>query len=429
MRILSAINHEAIEEYIKRLPGIVLVDIAEDKRSLLEAAGLAEYDLVIVSKELSGSEGIEYLIEVLSSKATKIQRVACLYGEYDSSCDSFTRFLINQGVYDFHVGDSITSREIERLIFRPADKDKAFTYFQNRYDNDHYFTCSESNTKGNSRFFNTPAMLNQGLKRLFRRSISRIPYEKLVISIISNQATGKSHTAWNLASCLSGRKYATSLLNIDRGYSANLFFGIDEIYYNLLDFTIRNNEHKNILDSCFKRKNLNIITGRLGEERDIDVDDFMKLLYGIRTKSDITIIDTRTGVSDLTRLSIKSSTYDLMVFDCDIMHFHMNMSMLEGLEDEFVPEKTIAVINNTNVKSQSHKFIYNELVSTGIPFKDIAFISSCGFFSNEMMNTGLSPYSFAGEGTKEFSSDIDILLDKLSARPDSDGFISGILGR
>lgn len=417
MQVLSALNHEDIEEYIKYLPGVLLLDIAVDKRSLMEMAGSAAYDLVLVSKELPGSEKIEHLIEVLSTEGLKGQRIIYLYGEYDESCDGFTRFLINQGIYDFHVGEAITSKDIERLIFRPSGKDKAFGYFQSRFDNEHYFDYCEQNYKGNSRFFNGSILINQGLKQLFKgRSIKRIPFEKLVISIISNQATGKSHTAWNLACCLSGHKYSTSLLNIDRGYSANLFFDIDELYYNLLDFTIRNNEHKNILDSCCKRKNLNIITGKLGDEKEIDDHDFMDLLYSIRTKSDITIIDTRTGLSALTRLSIKSSTYDLMVFDCDIMHFHMNMCMLEGLKNDFVPEKTIAVINNTNVKSSSHKFIFNELVSTGIPFKDIAFISSCGFLSSEMMHTGLSPYHTAGEENKNFVCDMDSLLDRLSTR-------------
>ena len=181
----------------------------------------------------------------------------------------------------------------------------------------------------------------------------------------------------------------------------------------LLDFTIQNNMHKDILDNCYKRKNLSVITGKLGDEEEISSEDFMKLLYCIRTKSDITIIDTRTGLSELTRLSIQNSMYDLLVFDCDIMHFHMNMRMLEELKDDFVPQKTIAVINNTNIRSSSHKFIYNELAGSGIPFKDMAFISSCGFISYEMMHTGLTPCQAAADKNKGFLGDMDRLLVKL----------------
>ena len=192
-----------------------------------------------------------------------------------------------------------------------------------------------------------------------------------------------------------------------------MFFDIDEVYYNLLDFTLQNDIHKDILENCYNRKNLCVVTGKLGDEKEISSEDFLKLLYCIRTKSDITIIDTRTGISELTRLSMQNSIYDMLVFDCDIMHFHMNMKMLEELKDDFVPEKTIAVINNTNIRSSSHKFIYNELTSSGIPFKDMAFVSSCGFISYEVMHTGYTPYQAAADRNKSFLGDMDSLLDKL----------------
>jgi cellulose biosynthesis protein BcsQ len=430
MRLLSATNYEDIEEYLNYLPGITAVDIVKDKKSLIDTAGSFQYDLVLLSKELTGSEEMEHLIEILSSGEFKTKRVVFIYGEYDNTCDNFVRLLISHGIYDFYVGDEISSRDLERLVFTPASKDMAFGYLQSRFDNERYFNYKGHNSKVNSSFFNGSLLFNSGFKTLLKSDNSkRVPVEKLIISIISNQATGKSHTAWNLGYCLSKRGYATSLINIDRGYSANLFFDIDDIYYDLLDFTLQNNMHKDILDNCSKRKNLSIITGRLGDEKEISDDDFIKLVYGIRTKSDITVIDTRTGLSALTRLSIKSSVYDLLVFDCDIMHYHMNMNMLEELKDDFVPEKTLAVINNTNVKSSSHKFIYNELKSSGIPFKDIAFISNCGYLGFEVMHTGIVPYQAAGEEYKEFTRDMDGLLEKLCTRQNKNGFSSGIFGR
>jgi len=111
------------------------------------------------------------------------------------------------------------------------------------------------------------------------------------------------------------------------------------------------------------------------------------------------------------------------------MHFHMNMNMLEELKEDFAPEKTIAVINNTNVKSSSHKFIYNELINTGIPFKDIAIISSCGLLSSEVMHTGLSPYQAAGAENKDFAHDMDSLINRLSTRPGKNGSAAGRFGK
>jgi hypothetical protein len=103
--------------------------------------------------------------------------------------------------------------------------------------------------------------------------------------------------------------------------------------------------------------------------------------------------------------------------------------MLQELKDDFVPEKTFAVINNTNVKSSSHKFIYNELKSSGIPFKDIAFISNCGYLGCEVMHTGIVPYQAAGEEHKEFIRDIDSLLDKLCTKQNQNRLTTGIFGR
>ncbi|MDD3705244.1 MAG: hypothetical protein PHC45_04180 [Clostridiaceae bacterium] len=406
MKLLLALNHEDIEVYIKSLPGIGVLNIVDSKRSLLDAVSNDKYDLVLISKELPGSEEMDSLIEVLVSEKFKSQRIAYLYGSYDNFCDEFIRYLLYHGIYDFYVGEDITSKDIGRLIFKPAGRERAYYYFNSHYDNE----LENNKNKGPIK---RKSLIKSGFGSLLNIKKKRNPVEKLIISMISNQATGKSHTAWNLSYCFSKLGYATSLINIDRGYSANLFFNIDEVYYNLLDFSIENNRHKDILDNCFSRRNLKVITGKLGIEEAIGSEDFIKLLYSIRTKSDITIIDTRTGLSELTRLSIKNSMYDLVIFDCDIMHFYMNMRMVEELKDDFAPEKTIALINNTNVRSSSHKFIYNELISTGIPFKDIAYISNCGYIGYEAMHTGLTPYQTAVNGYKGFLSDFDSLLDKL----------------
>lgn len=408
MKLLSALNHEDIEEYIRYMPETEVLDIAADKKSLLDMASL-RYDGVLISKELSGSEEMDFVIKELLSERLRGMRIIFIYGEYDESCDDFIRFLIGHGIYDFYVGEEITSIDIERLILRPSGKEEALGYWYHNHNE-----CLQNQSKGN---FKGKPKLNSKLASIVNRRFNkRVPAEKLVISIISNQATGKSHTAWNLSACFSKCGYRTSLLNIDRGYSANLFYDIEEIYYDLLDYTCESNKHKDILENCFRKKNLRVVTGRLGDEKEIPSDDFVKLLYSIRTKSDITIIDTRTGLSESTRISIRNSTYDLMIFDCDIMHYHLNMRMLQDLGDDFVPEKTIAVINNTNVRSSGHKFIYNELISSGIPFKDIASISSCGFLGYEVMHTGLTPYQTAGDEYEGFTNDIDHLLDKMSAK-------------
>ncbi|HWQ29709.1 MAG TPA: hypothetical protein VN549_01865, partial [Negativicutes bacterium] len=68
---------------------------------------------------------------------------------------------------------------------------------------------------------------------------------------------------------------------------------------------------------------------------------------------------------------------------------------------------------------------YNQLVGTGIPFRDISFISSCGLGGNEAVLEGVPLYKKAGGASREFSNDIDRLADKLSGR---NAHISGPFG-
>lgn len=397
MRVLLAVNHEGIEEYISFLPGIDIVNTLKDKTSLLDYAGRDIYELAVIANELSGSENMRDIMGAFTANKSLAQRIIFLYGEYDGECDDFINYLKSRGVYDIFVGTEITSDTIKKLIFSPSK-------------NECPYICREQRTgKEERRYF---------------KNVN--PVGKSVIAVLSNQATGKSHTAWNLGYCFSKLGCSTSILNLDRGYSANLYWGIDEIYHDLLSFTITYENHREILKNCFKIKNLNIITGRLGDETEICADDFIKILYNVRTKSEVTIIDTRTGISDVTRQAIRNSSLDLLIFDCDIMHYHMNMLMIDNLKDDFIPEKTIAVINNTNIKSPSHKFIYNELVGTGLAFKDILPISSCGQLSYEMMHTKRTPYQADDERRRDFARDMDNLLNAMTLRIVRDRKLAGI---
>lgn len=397
MKILLGVNHEGIEEYVANLSDIDIIDNVRDKRSLLYSACNYDYDLAFIASELSGNEKIEDILEVIISNKSPGQRVAYLYGEYDDSCDEFIELLKRMGIHDFHIGAEVPASVIDTLIYKYPKQE-----------------CTDNYSKSGKCRRESPYTRNTK------------PAGKTVLSILSNHTTGKSHTAWNLGYCFSKLGCTTSIINVDRGYSANLYWNIDEMYYDLLGFTIAQGKHKEILQSCFRVKNLNIITGSLGDENEVGSEDFMKILYAVRTQSDIAIIDTRTGISDITRQAIKNSVYDLLVFDCNIMHYHMNMLMIDQLREEFVPEKTIAVINNTNVKSSSHKFIYNELVNSGLPFKSILPISACGYFSSEIMHTNKTPYQHKDDRLKEFKKDMDNLLLELIPRYEASGKTVGI---
>jgi MinD-like ATPase involved in chromosome partitioning or flagellar assembly len=193
-----------------------------------------------------------------------------------------------------------------------------------------------------------------------------------------------------------------------------LYFGIEDIYFDLLDYLIERGEHKSILDSCYKKGNLHVISGSLGNDNSISAEDFLKLFYYVRSKCDILIIDTYTGLNDTTLQAINSSNIDFLIFDSDIMHFHMNKLMLEKLGSTFIPEKTYAIINNCSSGSESYRYIYNQINKLNIKFKGILPISTCGSLGCDLMNTHKTPYEAAKNSS--FSMDINKILSAIKAR-------------
>lgn len=241
---------------------------------------------------------------------------------------------------------------------------------------------------------------------------------KAYISIYSACSTGKSHTAWNLSYCLGERNYKTTVINLDYGYSANVLFGIDEIYYNALKTITEKNLYKEILEYAWQKGNVSVIARGLGDTEEISIDNYKKIMSYVRTKQDVVIADCRAGYSELLEEVVRDTNIDLMIFDMDLTHFQLNKQLIERLGDLFLPEKTIAVINNCDINTNTYKYVYGKILEISKDFKDIMPISSCGFLSCELMDTGKTPYEEAlkKEEYKRFVLDMDNLLSVINAR-------------
>lgn len=242
--------------------------------------------------------------------------------------------------------------------------------------------------------------------------------DKAYISIYSACSTGKSHTAWNLSYCLGKLDYKTTVINLDYGYSANILYGIEEIYFDVLDTIIEKNLYKDILEYAWKKGNVNIIAKALGNTEELDIESYRKLLYYIRPKDDVVIADCRSGHSELLEQIIRDTNIDLLIFDMDLTHYQLNKQLVEQLGDLFNPEKTIAVINNCNVNSNAYKYIRKKILDISNNFKDILPITSCSDLSYELMDTGKFPYKEAEgkEEYKQFILDMDAILNCIKAR-------------
>lgn len=383
MNLILAVNHVELHRFIAQSYKVNISGIAESAEELFELLTYIKADTIIISRHICRDNNHKQFLEQITA-LRKDLRVIYLYGERDKDTDEFLRFLECIGIVDYHVGLSVTSVELDKLLF--------------------------GQKIGQGEVF---------LRQLFRRPDRTLWVKELdsaVITVYSNSSNGKSHLAWNLAVELSSRGYKTTLINMDRGSSANMYFGIPEIYYDLLDYMIAEDNYRSLIDNCFRKGNLNVVTGHLGSETPIKAMDFLKLFYFARSKSNIVIIDTWTGLNEVTLQAINNSNIDFFVFDSDLMHFHMNKLMLQQLGSAFIPEKTYAIINNCNSISESYKYVYKQIKKLNVKFKGVMPLNSCGSLGCDLMYTGRTPYNTVNDFNKSFRNDMNNILKAVNAR-------------
>lgn len=383
MNLILAVNHVEMHRFIAQNYKVNISGIAESAEELFELLTYVKADALIISRHICNEKSHKQFLEQIIA-LRKDLRIIYLYGERDKDTDEFLRFLESHGIVDYHVGLSVTSIELDMLLFgRKISQKEAF------------------------------------LKQLFKRSDRTIPVKELdsaVFTIYSNSSNGKSHLAWNLAVEFSVRGYKTTLINMDRGSSANIYFGIPDIYYDLLDYMIAEDNYRSLIDNCYKKDNLSVVTGHLGDETPIKAADFLKLFYFARSKSDIVIIDTWTGLNEVTLQAINNSNIDFFIFDSDLMHFHMNKLMLQKLGNAFIPEKTYAIINNCSSISESYKYIYKQINKLDVKFKGVLPLNSCGSLGCDLMHTGRTPYNTVNAFSNSFRNDMNNILKAVNAR-------------
>lgn len=229
-----------------------------------------------------------------------------------------------------------------------------------------------------------------------------------VISIISSKSTGKSFLTWVLSNCFSDKNYKTTLINIDKGYSANDFFGIEG---NMLTGYIEKLSKDYINENSYQyNKYLNIITGERYKDKVIDKDTLSTLINLVSNQNDVILIDTKSELNELTKTALLYSNITILVFDLNPFHYNLNMIMLKEYLDIINTENTIIVINNAYDNSKELKEVIKKIKSENIKFKNIITIRSCGAMAVETMATDTTPYKL----DEKFKKDIDLLLEELN---------------
>ncbi len=383
MNLILAVNHVEMHRFIAQNYKVNISGVAENTEELFELLTYIKADTIIISRHICSNNNHKKFIEQITT-LRKDLRVIYLYGESDKDTEEFLRFLECKGIDDYHVGLSVSSIELDKLLF--------------------------GKKIGQREVF---------LKQLFKRPDRTMWVKELdsaVITVYSNSSNGKSHLVWNLAVELASRGYKTTLINMDRGNSANMYFGIPDIYYDLLDYMIAEDNYRSLIDNCYKKGNLNVVSGHLGSENPIKTMDFLNIFNFARSKCDIVIIDTWTGLNEITLQAINNSNIDFFIFDSDLMHFHMNKLMMQQLGNAFIPEKTYAIINNCNYISESYKYIYKQIKKLNVEFKGVMPLSSCGSLGCDLMHTGRTPYNTANDFKNSLRNDMNNILKAVNAR-------------
>lgn len=375
MRLLLAADHIEMQKFIEMDNRIESTEVINRLQELYTTLQHTRADVLVLSRYLAGCEKHKEVIHHIRETRPDI-RIIYLYGREDKDMSSFLDYLLSMNIIDYHIGSNITSLELNRLLFHDVEKSKGYI--------SHLLKSSPKT-------------------RLVRE------LDTAVITIYSNAASGKSHFSWNLATAVEKRGYRTTLINLDRGYSANIYFGIEDIYDDLLDYFAEQGEYQEVLDNCFRRGSLRVITGKLGKKESLCKENFLKLLLFARANSDIVIIDTYTGPSETTIQAIHHSTIDFLIFDCDLMHFHFNKQMLDQFGSMFIESKTFAIINNCNTGSESYKDIYKRIKGMRMKFKDVLPLSSCGSLGCDLMSTGKAPYEVVKSNSSYYLDMLNIL--------------------
>ncbi|WP_031368511.1 ParA family protein [Clostridium botulinum] len=246
------------------------------------------------------------------------------------------------------------------------------------------------------------------------------------IAVISSCSTGKSFITSNLSHCFSDRGYNTSVINLDKGYSANILYGINNSEERALK-NINKYKDKDIPDIIDKayivNKNLKIFTNELYSNEKINEEQFIKILDVVQAHSDITLIDCGSEYSEILNSSIRYSNTVLFVFDIDEMHNKLNLNLIQELNNKLNFKKTIAVINNT-FPSDQIKRTRDLIKDLNKEFKDIVSIKNAGAAAYDSVFTSCAYFE---TDDLDFKKDMENLLESMRAKEKKKSFFERFL--
>lgn len=404
MKTFLAVGNEQIEEDIKRFDEIEIIDSENDLEQVYNLLEFIDLDFLIINRLLYDGQS-DILFRITNMAKIKGIKIIILVDDLKNQEEKkLIAKLISEDVYSFIKFEEINLKLIEHLKSYPQEFD--FSILNDKIDKSLKQDINQIQEE-----LDSPIVIEKEIEREVRVEV----ISNSTIAVISNGSTGKSFVTWNLAHCFADRNYNTSVINLDRGYSANIFYGIDRSE----DSALKNiDKCKNILDILKKayivKENLKIFTNELCSKEELNNDQFIKVLDLVQANSDITLIDCKPGMKDVLKTAITYSNTILFIFDIDNMHFNLNLDLLKDIESILNTKKTIIVVNNVFTDSDEVKHTKELIEEINKEFKDIIFIKNAGAAAYDSMFTCSCPYFESDD--KEFKQNIDTLLDAMKAK-------------
>lgn len=346
--------------------------------------------------------------------------------------------LVKMGIYDIYNPQSENLNEIIllpsliELIEKPSTYKKAVRWIIDFELDEGVTEQSHNNSKDKNkekRSKNTEEIkVVEEKVKIIEKEVTRDiqVLSESVITLISNAPTGKSFIGWNLAHALARQGYKTAYINNDSCNSSNFYFGIEDDEPTFEN--IRDKNLQDLVDSGYIiNDNLIIYTGEFGKNSAISKEVFSKLLGRLRADNSIVIIDPASGMNENLFIALQYSNTTLVVSDLDYSHLEMNLRFLDKISTFLNKNKTIAVINNIQEKSNKISQVEKVLKNKDL-FKEIIKIRNAGSTSYDYINTDTCNYL---EDESDFTEDFKVLLDILRVKSYSSkkgkGFLSKIL--
>ncbi|WP_026883535.1 MinD/ParA family protein [Clostridium akagii] len=121
MNVIIAVNERSIEKYVTTMKECNVIKVVKNNKTLIQDILELNPHILLISNSLPGKASIEDIILEIRSKHPST-RIAFLYGADDPLRKRFTNILIENQIFDFHVG-VIDEDTINALILQPKTID------------------------------------------------------------------------------------------------------------------------------------------------------------------------------------------------------------------------------------------------------------------------------------------------------------------